>query len=360
MTRIADAIPVPTVLGRRLAALGIDTRALLRDAGLPASLLNVGLPASLLNARDTDKPRLTTAGFFALWRALERTNGDASLGLRLAAEVTPDQLDVSAMAAVHAADFGLALEKLARYKRLVCPEDIRIVRERGAVSVEFRWLLTQEATPPRLIDSCFASVLQLARHGTGTAMRPLRVEFARAEHDGDALLMARHFECPVHFGAASDRIVFAEEALRVPFRTSNPDVLAMLLPGLEAALPATASGEGAGTGAESFVADVRAEIHRQMQGRRPGVDGVAAALALSPRSLQRRLGERGTSYQQLLDDVRRQVARELLRGTALETGEIAFLLGFEELNSFNRAFSGWEGASPLQWRRQGRPGQPLQ
>jgi AraC-like DNA-binding protein len=71
---------------------------------------------------------------------------------------------------------------------------------------------------------------------------------------------------------------------------------------------------------------------------------------LSPRTLQRRLGELGTSYQALLDGVRRDASRRLLASTDLDAGEIAFLLGFEESNSFSRAFVAWEGATPGRWR----------
>jgi AraC-like DNA-binding protein len=83
------------------------------------------------------------------------------------------------------------------------------------------------------------------------------------------------------------------------------------------------------------------------------VDKLAADLRLSPRTLQRRLVEQGTSYQALLDDVRRETARRLLSATDLDPGEIAFLLGFAELNSFTRAFRGWEGTTPLRWREAG-------
>ena len=71
---------------------------------------------------------------------------------------------------------------------------------------------------------------------------------------------------------------------------------------------------------------------------------------MSPRTLQRRLEELGTSYQELLDDVRRRSARRLLANTDLDAGEVAFLLGFEELNSFTRAFHAWEGTTPTRWR----------
>jgi len=89
-----------------------------------------------------------------------------------------------------------------------------------------------------------------------------------------------------------------------------------------------------------------------MTGERPSIDKVARELGLSARTLQRRLGELGTTYQALLDDVRRDASRRLLASTDLDAGEVAFLLGFEELNSFSRAFHAWEGATPSRWREE--------
>ena len=87
-----------------------------------------------------------------------------------------------------------------------------------------------------------------------------------------------------------------------------------------------------------------------MTGERPSVSKVARGLAVSPRTLQRRLGELGSSYQHVLDDVRHRSALALLQAQELQVSEIAFLLGFEELNSFTRAFRIWEGTSPHRWR----------
>jgi AraC-like DNA-binding protein len=91
-----------------------------------------------------------------------------------------------------------------------------------------------------------------------------------------------------------------------------------------------------------------------MSGERPSVEKVAEAMRLSPRTLQRRLTEQETSYQKLLDDMRDHTARRLLIDTDLDAGEIAFLPGFDELNSFTRAFHGWEGATPTRWRQSQR------
>jgi AraC-like DNA-binding protein len=330
-----DAIPLPSIMPRRLARVGIDMSQLLREAGLSPTLLPL---------IDAGRARVGTGGYFALWRALERLDSDPALGLRLTQGVERDQLDLGSMSALHAATFGDAIAVLQRYKRLTCPESVQVTRHAGESAVEFRWLLTGEAPPAPLIDACLATVLALGCTGTALPLRPTRVQLARDPRD--RAVLESHFGCEVVFHADANRIVFDDESMSLPFRTANADVLAVLLPGLEAAL-AQLTGHGRDN---VFIEQVRGVIRRQMPGRRAMVGTVAASLALSSRTLQRRLGENGSSFQRLMDGVRHQVALELLRTTALDNGEIACLLGFEELNSFHRAFVGWEGLSPLRWR----------
>ena len=170
------------------------------------------------------------------------------------------------------------------------------------------------------------------------------MQFARPE--SNRALYEEHFRCPVRFGATANRIVLSAETMDIPFRTNNPDLLAILVPGLEAAL----SPELQRSNALPLVDKVKAIIHTHMQGKRPMVEEVAGELAMSRHSLERKLGEQGTTYQRLLGQVREQIACELMGTIELDNGEIAFLLGFEELNSFNRAFSSWTGTTPLRWR----------
>ena len=121
-------------------------------------------------------------------------------------------------------------------------------------------------------------------------------------------------------------------------------ILELIVPGLEAAVH-----KGAG-GRRSLADDVRMALSQRISGERPAVEKIAKSLGMSGRTLQRRLEELGTSYQALLDEVRQRSARRLLVKTDLDTGEVAFLLGFEELNSFTRAFHAWEGTTPARWR----------
>ncbi|HEY2515207.1 MAG TPA: AraC family transcriptional regulator ligand-binding domain-containing protein [Polyangiaceae bacterium] len=324
-----DLVPVARTTLDRLEALGVDLAAVLRHASLPSSRF------------EGAKAHLATREFFAFWRAVEDVGGVRGVGLRLGGDASPQQ-NVASMAALHAPSFGEALRKLARYKRLVCPEQVMIGVARGEARVRFEWVLAEEDPPATLIDGVFASAAQLARRGTGKELRPRRLELTRRR--SDEALLAKHFGCPVKFDAPADLLVFDGKALAEPFVTHNPELLAVLVPGLEAALR-----EG-GVGAPSLLDDVRAVLSQRICGERPAVDKVAKALGLSGRTLQRRLEELGTSYQRLLDDVRHRSARRLLSNTDLDPGEVAFLLGFEEFNSFTRAFHGWEGTTPARWR----------
>lgn len=85
---------------------------------------------------------------------------------------------------------------------------------------------------------------------------------------------------------------------------------------------------------------------------RTGLAALAEAHHTSVRSLQRRLAEQGTSFQQMLDDTRRHLAEGHLKNARLDVAEIALLLGYSEQSAFTRAFRSWTGVTPALWRRQ--------
>lgn len=329
-----ESVQVPSVLLERFTALGVDVARVLRLAGLPPSRFQA------------PRVRLTPQEFFAFWRAVQAVGGGPELGLRVGAEALPHQFDVASLAALHSPTLGEGFERMARYKRIVCGEQISIERTEGEARIQFQWVHVEEALPLMLVDVTFSALLSLARRGLGGPLVPRRVELAR--HEADAALLRRHFGCPVRFDAPVDLLVLEESALARPFLTHNADLLALMLPGLEAQL-------GEHLTSRSLADDAKAILGRCMSGARPSVESLARELRMSRRTLQRRLEEQGTTYQRLLDAVRRDTACRLLHHTGLDPGEIAFLLGFEELNSFSRAFHAWEGLTPSRWREARRP-----
>jgi AraC-like DNA-binding protein len=325
-----DHIPLSRSLFDRIAAQGLDAGLILQQAALSPDLVT--------------QPRATlaTAEYFALWRAIGVASDDPAVGLRIGAATLSQISDVASMAALHSANLDDAMHKLARYKRLTCPEDIRVEKDRGEAAISFRWMLAEGHAPPLLTDAIFASTLALAQRGVGEPLLPRRVELTRRpQHAG---IFARHFGCEVRFNVGQDRLVFDQADLARPFLSYSEDRLAALMPLLESALHEQN---------ESLTLHdrVRHVLARGMRGEPQRMAEIAGALHLSPRTLQRRLSQAGTSYQDVLNQVRRDTARHLLDATDIDTGEIAFLLGFEELNSFTRAFRQWEGQTPQRWRQ---------
>jgi AraC-like DNA-binding protein len=317
----------------KLEELGVPAAAVLRRAGLPLGL--AGQPRVLL----------TTEELFALWRAVGEASSDPAVGALLGAETKMERFSPVGLAALSSENFGAAVKQMARFKQLTCPEEILQEREGEEWVIRFRWLLAGEIEPPALNECCFAWVLSIARFGTGTRISPVRVEFVLPRSHVNTL--ERHFCCPVICGADRNAIVFRAADAERPFVTRNAELLTMLAPQLESELKSESADE-------SFVERVRAAVQERLTGRRPTIDDVAAVLHVSSRTLQRRLQDAGSSFQSVLEEARHRLARHYLNNTVIELNEAAYLLGYEDANSFVRAFRNWEGVPPARWREQQR------
>jgi len=188
-------------------------------------------------------------------------------------------------------------------------------------------------------------VLSIARHGTGTRLSPLRVEFVQPR--AHTKIIERHLGCPVVCGAASNAIVFRAADAQRPFVTRNAELLGMLAPQFEEELKLESADE-------NFLERVRVAIQQKLTGRRPNIEDIADALHISSRTLQRRLQDEGFSFQRVLEEARHQLARQYLNNSLLELNEAAYLLGYNDANSFVRAFRTWEGIPPARWREEQR------
>jgi AraC-like DNA-binding protein len=156
------------------------------------------------------------------------------------------------------------------------------------------------------------------------------------------------FRSPIDWGADRATVLCRREDLVQPLPTANPDVAQanerVALEYLER-LDRT-----------DIVTQVRRRILELLPSGPPTQTEIARALALSPRTLHRRLAEAGTSFAQLLDDTRRELAGGYLQRTDYAIAEVAYLLGFAEVSSFNRAFRRWTGIAPSAVRRGLAPG----
>ena len=101
---------------------------------------------------------------------------------------------------------------------------------------------------------------------------------------------------------------------------------------------------------QSFEAQVIEEIAKLLSGGVPQLSEVAKNMGLGGRTFQRRLSERGHSFQSLTDESRRKLAQQLIQSSNYSFSEIAFLTGFSEQSAFSRAFKRWSGQTPKAYR----------
>jgi len=332
---VSDRLRISNTWGKRFTDQKIALPALLRRAGLPVGLF------------EQEKVYLTTAQLFALWRSVGQTSSDPAIGLKLGSETRLARSHPAGIAVLCSRTFEDALQRLARYKQLTCPEEIRVKRGQEQTSVEFFYVEATEPQPDLLVDMVLSWILSVGRDGTDSQITPLRVDLARpAKHRS---LLESHFGCRVHFKADRNALIFRSRDLDTPFVTHNEELLEVIGTHLESELKARNASANIGE-------QVKQTLSRSMAGKRPTLENVAKELGLGARTLQRRLTDAGLSFQQLVEDTRRELARHFLKQRAVELNETAFLLGFEDANSFFRAFQIWEGISPGEWRaRQALP-----
>jgi AraC-like DNA-binding protein len=312
-----------------LTKIGLTPAAVLSQARVPVTVY------------DGKKNLVTTAQFFALWRAVGELSSDPAAGLKIATQIDVGNRPPSTMAAYYARDYRDALTRLARFKQLCTPEDLQIKISRDECSIEPVWQHAQEEAPHLLTDAAFASFVELGRRGTEHQVNPKRVELKRkAEAAG---VHEAYFKCQVKFGARRNVLVLHTVDLDRPFLTHNAELLEMLDPQLVKALEEQRA-------QRSISEQVKWILKRLLAGVRPDVSAVARELGLSDRTLQRRIVDDGSTFRQLLLEARQELAREYLNRPEMDVAEVAYLLGYEDSNSFYRAFRKWEGTTPSQLR----------
>ena len=215
--------------------------------------------------------------------------------------------------------------------------------------MEFFFLEAREAEPDIMVDVGLSWILNVARRGSDGEITPLRLDLTRPVKHRE--LLESHFGCRVHFKADRNALVFRSNDLDRPFVTHNEELVTLIATQLDSELNSRNTRRDAGD-------LVKQTLRRSLAGKRPTVQDVAQELGLSVRTLQRRLSESKVTFQGLLEDVRREMAHHYLQQAAVEFNEVAFLLGYEDANSFFRAFQEWEGLSPTEWRRRKRDSKP--
>jgi len=326
----SDRCRLPGPFWQSLEQLGLRPPAVLRQARLPTTL------------HLDETTVIGTAQLFAIWNAIETLSEDPSFSIRMVCETDTSKHELAFLVASYAADYRDGLTRIARFKRLCSPERLRFEERGGTVSVTVEWPAGTGSEPHLSVEASFALLLELGRRGTGKHLVPVAVDLRRP--DPGRGLHAAFFGCPVRFAAERDRMELNATDLDLPFPGHNPELLRMLTPSLAAALREI-------EGQASLSEHVKATLKRAMASGRPDVASVARELGQSTRTLQRRITMEGKTFRGLLAEARQELGRQLLSDPSIEVDEIACLLGYQDTNSFYRAFREWEDTTPGLWRR---------
>jgi len=311
-------------------------RTLLKDLGVkPADVMRrAGLPEDLLMRPQVG---LSTADYFNFWRSLEAAVGDPLFPLRLVDAITPEIFSPPIFAALCSPNLRLATQRLSHYKMLVAPMALDVsVDKRGALTLSPRWLDASVTPPLAVVASELAFFVRLVQLATREPIRAVQVTMPIIPSPLPAY--ERYFGASIRKGKAAS-ISFSVADAELPFLTANDAIWRVFEPDLRRRL--TELDETASTSER-----VRALLLESLPSGQASMDAVAGRLAMSKRTLQRRLGDDGVTFQSLVNQTREALARHYLSQTTLSNSEISFLLGFEDPNSFFRAFHDWTGCTP--------------
>lgn len=265
-------------------------------------------------------------------------------GLEIGAMVGPEHVGVLGYLVLASDNLGQAMYAYQRFEALFYGAQLAQVTITGDYA-EISWPAHGGASLGLLVDeTAIAALVKFLQKLVPEAPDPAEVAFSSPPPPEPAVY-DRFFGCPVKFAEPCVRVRFPASYLSIPLPTANP-ALRQLLDRQASALSSALPGD------DPFALQVQQVMLRLLPEARVSLSDVASAMAMSVRTLQRRLKIQGLSFQTLLDRTREELARSYLLDPALSMVEITMLLGFAEQSSFNRAFRQWVGMSPGRWRRQ--------
>jgi AraC-like DNA-binding protein len=287
--------------------------------------------------------RVPHALFLRAWEEVPALCGDPSFGLGAAELLRDAPFDVVDYVCAQGPTLRQAIERMLRYQRLHHDDaELTLTITGGEARLQLR--LRGTACAPRHFSEYVVTTWFLrARALVGPTFAARRVGFQHGP-PADIEPHRRIFGAPLAFREMANGFDFRAELLDAPVRGADPSLGALLerhADELLARLPAR----------DDLVQRVKTQVVRALPGELLSLETTARALATSTRTLQRALQAEGTTFQALVDEVRRDLSLGYLREGQRTVSEIAFLLGFTEVATFTRAFRRWTGSAPSGWRQ---------
>lgn len=310
---------------------GLDPLPVFKKAGADPAKLHDG------NAR------YDVRQMYSLWDHALDVSGDADFGVRSGRHWCPTTFHALGFAWLASRSLLDALQRAARYARLVNNSLIIELRPEGAgYRIAFNTTMHLEARHPAGVDAGLAAIITMSRLLVGPQFAPVRMCLMRP-HRAPGKLEALA-GCAAEYSQEENALVVDASTASMELATGNA--------GLARVNEHAAAEYLKRLDKDDIVGAVKASIAELLPTGRASEEGVAAALNMNPRTMQRKLKEEAQSFRGILNEAREEIALDYIRNSQLSLTEIGYLLGFADQANFTRAFRRWAGCAPSQYRTQ--------
>ncbi len=313
------------------------------SAGVEARDLVEGLGLAYDGPVDPTR-MVSSTEYYDFFAALaERDPNGLELPLRIGAAMHSDEYGAFGLAWKSAPDLRGSYTRSERYGRVLGSAETYSL-EQCAEGLFYSLHKTGDGSLGMLLsnEASLSAVVTISQEVSSAPFVPQAVFFKHAPR-GDESVYTDHFGCPVHFESGRDALLVSEQSLAAPNKLGDETIARFFDRHLEQELAARAD-------ENSLDKRVRITVAQLLSEGVPTLSLIASKLGMSSRTLQRRLSDKGQSYQNLVDLARQELAQQLLRDTDYSLAEIAFLTGFAEQSGFTRAFKRWAGRTPRSYR----------
>ncbi|MET0604873.1 MAG: AraC family transcriptional regulator ligand-binding domain-containing protein [Beijerinckiaceae bacterium] len=319
------------LVAERLRLAGVDLAPLLKKAGITKPEI------------DDPNRRIANQRQIAFLAAAAEALDDDLLGLRLAENFDCREIGLLYYAAASSATLGEAMRRAARYSRVTNEAILLKLVDGEAPVLRFSYAGVARHTDMQQMEFLMVAALRICRVITGRRLVPRMVSIAHLRSAVPPEASA-FFGTSVEFGAAHDEIALPEGAFDLPSIGADPHLSKIVLKYCDECLAQRSDARG------PFRARVENAMAPLLPHASARADAVARELGMSERTLGRKLAEEETSFNEVLQDLRSELAARYLEDPRLPVSRIAWLLGFEEVSSFSHAFKRWTGKSPREMR----------
>ena len=281
-----------------------------------------------------------------MWEAASKASNDASFGITVAECFNPSMLHGLGFSWMASGSLREAFARVLRFQKLI-NTGANFFAEESDEEITF---VADLAIPghthhPVYVLSMLAGIVRMSRLTAGNDICPTRITLIQeAPAAAPKARINQYFGSSVQFGAVRNSISFSKSTIETPILSANPKLARI---NDQIVIDYLARYDQ-----QSLVAKAQAQIIERLPSGRPNQADIARVLNMSLRNFQRKLKQEGTSFRELVDTIRKDLAIQFIKEQDRSISAISYSLGFTEPANFTRSFKSWTGMSPKQFRQQ--------